>query len=185
MKLFIFNYISPRQDNTWWHTVELSWFGLSGLRYEWNTRLYQFDTVVYNFEYWLATSVFVEKVWFRKWLYKRTGNCFDAGVIDNEWLWRESKRKEPGRIKHVYTCKACKKKITTYETGIPIDWSPQSIKDGRKEYAKELLQPFRQGEVSKEYLEAYPKQREGMIKEGIITRRQAENARNVWGRDIY
>lgn len=67
----------------------------------------------------------------------------------------------------------------------PKDTRIESIKDGRKQYAKELLQPFREGEVSKEYLDAYPKQAMGMVKEGVITQRQHDNAKPVWGKDIY
>lgn len=65
------------------------------------------------------------------------------------------------------------------------EFTTQSIKEGRKQYAKELLQPFRAGEVSKEYLDAYPDKKRGMIKEGIITKKQAKQAKNVWGKDIY
>jgi len=61
---------------------------------------------------------------------------------------------------------------------------PESIKEGRKKYKKELLQPYRQGELSKEYIDAYPHQVKTMIKEGAVTRKQVEKAKNVWYKDI-
>ena len=64
--------------------------------------------------------------------------------------------------------------------GKPFDWSPSHIKEGRKEHKKALLQPYRQGDISKEYLDAYPEQARGMVKEGIITQKQANKAKNVW-----
>jgi uncharacterized C2H2 Zn-finger protein len=63
------------------------------------------------------------------------------------------------------------------------EFTTDEIKQGRKKYRKELLQPFRQGEVSKEYLDAYPDKKEGMIKEGIITQQQADKAKEVWFND--
>lgn len=67
----------------------------------------------------------------------------------------------------------------------PHEFTTDSIREQRKKYSKDLLQPFRSGEVSKEYLDAYPEAKSGMIKEGIITETQAKKAKNVWGKDIY
>lgn len=82
-------------------------------------------------------------------------------------------------------CKGCNANKQDFGRAKWPEFVPQSIRDGRKKYSKELLQPFRQGQVSKEYLDAYPTQREGMIKEGIITEHQANTAKNVWHNDIY
>lgn len=38
---------------------------------------------------------------------------------------------------------------------IPIEMVGESIKRERKEYAKSIVQPYRRGELSREYLEAY------------------------------
>lgn len=57
---------------------------------------------------------------------------------------------------------------------------PESIKEGRQKYRKELLQPYRSGELSKEYVEAYPNQVAGMVKEGVVSEYQVRNAKNVW-----
>lgn len=64
------------------------------------------------------------------------------------------------------------------------EWIPDSIKDARKTYKKELLQPYRGGEFSNEYKEAYPEIAKGMVKEGVITEKQYKNAKDVWKGDI-
>lgn len=64
-----------------------------------------------------------------------------------------------------------------------FEFTTDEIKQGRREHRTQLLQPFRSGIVSKEYLDAYPKAKSGMIKEGIITDKQARNARKVWFND--
>ena len=63
------------------------------------------------------------------------------------------------------------------------EWTTDSIKEQRKSHEKELLQPFRQGNLSKEYIKAYPNKANGMIKEGIVTKKQVKNAKNVWHGD--
>lgn len=53
----------------------------------------------------------------------------------------------------------------------------------RKQHRKELTQPWRDGEISREFLDYYPDKKEQMIKEKIITREQANKAKKVWGND--
>jgi len=79
-------------------------------------------------------------------------------------------------------CQECRDATKPFNWGWP-EFTTDEIRDGRKKYRKELLQPFRSGQVSKEYLDAFPKQRAGMIKEGIITSDQAKRAKPVWGND--
>ena len=67
-----------------------------------------------------------------------------------------------------------------YKLKMYNDWVPQRIKDERQKYKKDLIQPYREGEFSKEFKEAYPSQTAGMIKEGVITKKQAKEAKNVW-----
>lgn len=56
----------------------------------------------------------------------------------------------------------------------PIEFTSKSIKEGRKEYAKSALQPWRSGELSKEYLQAYGTK-------GINpTAKEIKRAKNVW-----
>lgn len=76
-------------------------------------------------------------------------------------------------IKHIgYVCK----EIASHS------WSEQ-LPDLRRQHRKELLQPYRQGEFSKEYKDAYPEQAKQMVKDKVITKKQYDKAKNVWGRD--
>ena len=59
-----------------------------------------------------------------------------------------------------------------------IEITTQPIKDSRKEYAKSIIQPFRDGELSKEYLDAHGTK-------GIsVTDKQVKNAKKVWPETI-
>jgi hypothetical protein len=99
--------------------------------------------------------------------------------------------KNPARIEDfmgvkdcVLPCKDCQERLNKIskedKLGSVYEFTTDEIREGRKQYAKQLLQPWRQGQISKEYLEAYPKQAQGMIKEGILTREQVRKAKNVW-----
>ena len=92
---------------------------------------------------------------------------------------------EENRVYKTWQCPKCKEKHTNLKHRGVLEFTTDEIKEGRKQYHKELLQPFREGEVSKEYLDAYPKAKEGMIKDGVITEKQARKAKNVWGKDVY
>jgi len=82
-----------------------------------------------------------------------------------------------------WMCPKCGEKYTGSKYRGHLEFTSPAIKEARRKHRKELLQPFRQGEVSKEYLDAYPEQRAGMIKEGVITETQAKKAKNVWHDD--
>lgn len=68
-------------------------------------------------------------------------------------------------------------------TGTLHEFTTDNIREGRKKYRKELLQPYRQGEFSKEYRDAYPEIAKDMVKEGVITQRQFDKAKEVWRGD--
>lgn len=54
----------------------------------------------------------------------------------------------------------------------------QEYFDGeRKKYFNSLVQPFRYGELSKEYVEAYPKETIKMLKQNAITQKEIDNAK--------
>ena len=59
-----------------------------------------------------------------------------------------------------------------FPTGGYIEMEPQSMKDSRSEYAKSLIQPFRQGIPSSEFAEAYPERAKRMFK--------SEKTEEVW-----
>jgi hypothetical protein len=56
---------------------------------------------------------------------------------------------------------------------------PQRVKDERPKYAKSTLQPFRQGEASAEFIEAYPE-----VSKKMFTTKERLTAKEVWKNDI-
>ena len=62
----------------------------------------------------------------------------------------------------------------------PIEITTEDIKQQRKEYSDDILQPFRDGQLSREYLEKF-----GAKKRIVVTKQDAENAKNVWIEDKY
>lgn len=102
-------------------------------------------------------------------------------------------------------CMLCKKKHTSLDwrhkqwiKGQPDGWAcskwftPSPAKElvdsqtqeDRKKYRNAMVQPFRQGELSKEFTELYPKQTAGMLKSGSITSEQIKKAKPVWKGDL-
>ncbi len=78
----------------------------------------------------------------------------------------------------VIACKDCRSKETklserTYEM------LPQHIKDEREEYKAQTIQPFRNGVLSKEYVDLYG------TKHIDVTLEEVKNAKNVWGELSY
>ncbi len=59
------------------------------------------------------------------------------------------------------------------------------IKEDRKIYRKDLIQPFKDGHLSREFAEAYPEKVQQMVKEGNITTEEVQSARDVWDLDYY
>lgn len=70
-----------------------------------------------------------------------------------------------------------------FAEGKPPEFIPDSIKQGRKEHHDALLQPYREGQFSKEYRDAYPDISKKMVEAGAITKEQHDNARPVWKGD--
>lgn len=52
--------------------------------------------------------------------------------------------------------------------------------DQRAKHQKDLLQPFRSGELSKEFVDEYPDQTKKMIDDKAITKSEANQAKEVW-----
>jgi len=61
----------------------------------------------------------------------------------------------------------------------------ESIKEDRKKYADTIVQPFRQGQLAKEFVEAYPDRVKEMVKEKNITQEEVKNAKPVWTEESY
>ena len=55
------------------------------------------------------------------------------------------------------------------------EFVPQKMKDERVQYARDILQPYRGTDPSKEFMKAYPKQSKKMF-----TDKQRKSAKNVW-----
>jgi hypothetical protein len=69
-------------------------------------------------------------------------------------------------------CKRCREDEDTPRLG--VEFTTDSIKESRREYKKDIIQPYRDGVLSKEYLETYGKT-------GITaTKEQIKNAKYVW-----
>lgn len=64
------------------------------------------------------------------------------------------------------------------------EFVPQRIREERKKYAKDIVQPFRNGELAKEFVENYPQATRNMVKAGTITQKEVAKAKNVWKGDI-
>jgi len=73
---------------------------------------------------------------------------------------------ESGRLIHI-----CDK----YFKPVSVEHVPQSTKTDREKYAKSLLQPWREGTPSAEFIEAYPKQAAKMF-----TLKEKLKAKEVW-----
>jgi ketol-acid reductoisomerase len=92
--------------------------------------------------------------------------------------------KEPATIHPLYgimagkKCLAKMRKISQPKQTAEI--TTESIRDDRKKYSKDILQSFRDGQLSKEYVEAYPEKVKQMIKEGNVSIEEANKAKNTW-----
>lgn len=75
-------------------------------------------------------------------------------------------------------CTRCQNK-TTRKPSPKQELTTDAIKSDRKEFKKDIYQPFRGGEVSKEYLDANGR-------EGIkVTDEEIRSARNLWDDNEY
>jgi hypothetical protein len=74
------------------------------------------------------------------------------------------------------SCNAAKKPISN----TMFEFTTDAIKEERGKYLKSIIQPFRQGELSAEYVRSYPQQVAGMVKEGTVTHDQVRRAKDVW-----
>jgi hypothetical protein len=77
-------------------------------------------------------------------------------------------------------CNECQEKHRKLPKARPqIEWTSQEIKDMRKAHYDDIVQPFRGGELSKEYVDRYGTK-------GIKTNKgEAKKARPVWDDKYY
>ncbi len=63
------------------------------------------------------------------------------------------------------------------------DRTDEMIEEGKR-YACDSVQPFRQGELSREFVELYPDRVKKMIKDGAVTSKEVKNSKDVWRKDL-
>ena len=74
-------------------------------------------------------------------------------------------------IYHFLPCKDCQKSDSTPKATEII---PNRLKEDRKAYYEHTLQPFREGRLSKEYVQKYG------TKHVKVTEEEVKHAKNVW-----
>jgi hypothetical protein len=81
----------------------------------------------------------------------------------------------------VLPCSDCQKRQDRLKRPAKqIEFVPDYIKNQRKEFAKDIVQPFRKGELSKEYIELY-----GTKRLKGVSQKEIKNAKNVWKSERY
>lgn len=80
----------------------------------------------------------------------------------------------------IIPCQMCQDQQA--ERGLPkkqVEFTSRSIKDQRKEFKDHLIQPFRKGILSKEYVDKYGTK-------GIkVSDQEVKKAKNVWTDETY
>lgn len=94
----------------------------------------------------------------------RCPTCKNEGVIDPQY----------GLI----ACLSCREQ-TTRMSERTYEFVPDRIKEDRKEFKDQTIQPFRNGVLSKEYIDLYG------TKHISATDEEVKNAKNVWGELEY
>lgn len=67
-----------------------------------------------------------------------------------------------------------------YVSGISTSPGKDNRARQRDEYKNDLIQPYREGEFSKEFRDQYPDISKEYVKDGAITKEQYDNAKDVW-----
>lgn len=60
------------------------------------------------------------------------------------------------------------------------EWITDQMKKERGIHAKDMVQPFRGGEFSREFAKLYPDQTKKMIDGGSVTKDRVIKSKNVW-----
>ena len=80
-------------------------------------------------------------------------------------------------------CRAKQKQMVRPKTTAEVTTS--AIKEDRKIYATDIVQPFRDKHLAKEYVDAYPENVKKMVQEGHVSQEEVKNAKNIWGESEY
>lgn len=77
-------------------------------------------------------------------------------------------------------CAACAQRMRSkVRKTEPLEFVTENIKEERKRFAKDILQPFRAGELSKEYVEKWG------TKHLKVTPEEVKKSKNVWSELEY
>lgn len=83
-------------------------------------------------------------------------------------------------------CKVCtKRQRSILRPKTTVEITTDQIKEDRKIYENDIVQPFNDGHLSKEYVEAHPERVGQMLKEGNITVKEINEAKPVWDLGYY
>jgi hypothetical protein len=75
----------------------------------------------------------------------------------------------------VLPCNECTTRQNTYNLpSVQVEMTGEIIKQERKDFARSIIQPFRAGELSKEYIDMYG------TKSISVTEEEVANAKEVW-----
>jgi ribosome-binding protein aMBF1 (putative translation factor) len=80
-------------------------------------------------------------------------------------------------------CQKRQRNLTKPKQAIEVTTS--QIKEDRKIFKSDIVQPFRDSNLSREFVEAYPDKVKQMVTEGHITEREVKESKAVWGLDYY
>lgn len=83
-----------------------------------------------------------------------------------------------------YQCPHCEETYTGTRSGTPIEVTTDEIRRQRIDYAPDMIQSHRGGELSKEFVQLHPDRVKGMLKEGAVTQKEVDNAKDVWKKDM-
>src|SRR3990167_7271621 len=79
-------------------------------------------------------------------------------------------------------CQSCRDRQSGFtKPSIQIEFTSGEIKEGRRKYFRSTIQKYREGQLSKEFIDAYPERAQAMIKEGIHTEKEIKQARALSG----
>ena len=83
----------------------------------------------------------------------------------------------------VLPCPKCQEKLSTL--GKPkkqLEYTSESIRQQRKEFGDDIIQPHRKGQLSKEYVKVYGAE---AVKKMGFNDKEIAKAKNVWNDDKY
>jgi hypothetical protein len=96
---------------------------------------------------------------------------------------RESINIQPYGLMPCLDCQKRQRNLTKPKQAIEVTTS--QIKEDRKIFKTDIVQPFRDSNLSKEFVEAYPDKVKQMVKEGHVTEREVKESRPVWDLEYY